>query len=494
MSRKSCLRLSILLVLVGLSSVVSAATDYPSGYTKCAKEGETCSFSGTRSVAYGKAGEFVYANLSGPITCNGSLFPSINVGNPRYCSYSGSTGSGSTTSSTSSGSTTSSTSSSGGGANFNGNGRYQIISRFSGKVIDVASSSSANGANIQLWSNSGGSNQQWDIASLGGGYYSIRAAHSGKSMDVYNWCSEPGCEIRQWDYWGGDNQQWQITDVGGGYFKIISRFNGLALDVWEWNSADGADLRQWSDGGGTNQQWQIVTVGGSSSTSSSTTSSSSTSSTSSSTTSSSGGYGSTCNGGSTTTVTATIRVEDGGTFDGGCRTYNGGGDLGDGSQSEGQDPIFRVGPGLVRNVYIGSNGADGIHSRNGGDVDNIHWSDVGEDAMTIKDPTNGASVYANNIEGYDSADKFLQANDDATWTVNNCRVDNAGKFLRQNGGSTFPLHIEVTNCDISNMGEGIFRSDSPNSTARITNSRLRNAGSICIGSWQSCTSSGITNY
>jgi hypothetical protein len=193
-------------------------------------------------------------------------------------------------------------------------------------------------------------------------------------------------------------------------------------------------------------------------------------------------------------VTATILVEDGGTFDGGCRTNNGGGDLGDGSQDEGQDPIFRVGPGLVRNVYIGSNGADGIHSRNGGDVDNIHWSDVGEDAMTIKDPTNGATVTANNIEGYDSADKFLQANDDATWSINNCIVARAGKFLRQNGGTTFPLHVNVNNCDIADMGEGIFRTDSPNSTARITNSRLHNAGDICIGEWQSCTSSGITNY
>ena len=57
------------------------------GYTKCAKDGETCSFSGTRSVAYGKAGTFVYANLTGPISCTASRFPSINVGTPRYCSY-----------------------------------------------------------------------------------------------------------------------------------------------------------------------------------------------------------------------------------------------------------------------------------------------------------------------------------------------------------------------------------------------------------------------
>ena len=64
-----------------------AATDYPAGYTKCAKDGETCAFSGTRSVAYGKSGTFVYATLTGPLQCSAALFPAISVGTPRYCSY-----------------------------------------------------------------------------------------------------------------------------------------------------------------------------------------------------------------------------------------------------------------------------------------------------------------------------------------------------------------------------------------------------------------------
>jgi hypothetical protein len=103
-------------------------------------------------------------------------------------------------------------------------------------------------------------------------------------------------------------------------------------------------------------------------------------------------------------------------------------------------------------------------------------------------------VTSNNIEGYDGEDKFFQANDDGSWSTNNCIVRRMAKFIRQNGGSTFPLHVTANNCDMADLGEGVFRSDSPNSTARLTNSRLHSAGSICIGSWQSCTSSGITNY
>lgn len=73
--------------LLAFAGGAYAATDYPSGYTKCAKEAETCTFSGSRSVAYGKSGTFVYATLTGPISCSASLFPAISVGTPRYCSY-----------------------------------------------------------------------------------------------------------------------------------------------------------------------------------------------------------------------------------------------------------------------------------------------------------------------------------------------------------------------------------------------------------------------
>jgi len=42
-----------------------AATDYPSGYTKCAQVGSTCTMTGTHTVALGKSGSFVYATQTG---------------------------------------------------------------------------------------------------------------------------------------------------------------------------------------------------------------------------------------------------------------------------------------------------------------------------------------------------------------------------------------------------------------------------------------------
>jgi pectate lyase C len=190
-------------------------------------------------------------------------------------------------------------------------------------------------------------------------------------------------------------------------------------------------------------------------------------------------------------VRETIRV-DGGVFDGQCRRYNAGDELGDGGQGEDQDPVFRLENGATLvNVVIGPNGADGVHTYNGATLDNIHWLDVGEDAMTIK--SEGTTI-VRNVEGYDAEDKFFQINAASTLQVSNCIIHRAGKALRQNGGTDFQINVTFDNCDINTMDEGIFRTDSDSSTARLTNSRLHDAGDLCIGPWGSCTESGNTNY
>jgi pectate lyase C len=201
--------------------------------------------------------------------------------------------------------------------------------------------------------------------------------------------------------------------------------------------------------------------------------------------------GATCTPGSTVTVSSTIVVSSG-VYDGGCKTFNATSALGDGSQAEGQKPIFRVENGAtLKNVVLGSNAADGVHFYNGGTLDNVRWTNVGEDAMTVK---SSGTVNLKNFSAFAGSDKFIQVNAASTINISNCVVDGMGKYLRQNGGTTFKIAVSVDRCQISNMSEGIFRTDSSASTAKITNSRLKNAGDICIGKWASCTSSGITNY
>jgi hypothetical protein len=78
-------------ILIGAAAALSvagaqAATDYPSGYTKCAQIGGACTMSGTHSVALGKSGSFVYATLTGNFTCANSLFPANSYDSSAWCS------------------------------------------------------------------------------------------------------------------------------------------------------------------------------------------------------------------------------------------------------------------------------------------------------------------------------------------------------------------------------------------------------------------------
>jgi len=59
----------------------------PSGYTFCANENGTCSFSGTASVAYGANGAFNYRTATNSIACNNATFGDPISGTAKACYY-----------------------------------------------------------------------------------------------------------------------------------------------------------------------------------------------------------------------------------------------------------------------------------------------------------------------------------------------------------------------------------------------------------------------
>ena len=173
-------------------------------------------------------------------------------------------------------------------------------------------------------------------------------------------------------------------------------------------------------------------------------------------------------------VNATIVVKKGQTFDGGGKRYTAGSALGDGSQEEGQKPVFKLEDGAkIRNVVLGAPAADGIHTYGTVELSNITWEDIGEDALTIKE---SGTVVLNGGSAKNGSDKVFQINAASTFRVSNFKADTAGKFIRQNGGTTFKVDVFIDRCDIANMKESIFRTDSKTSTVTMTNSRYHNIG------------------
>ncbi|XXR34257.1 pectate lyase [Sorangium sp. So ce375] len=206
-------------------------------------------------------------------------------------------------------------------------------------------------------------------------------------------------------------------------------------------------------------------------------------------------------GGGTTTagnggvVSSTIIVKAGETFDGGGKRYIADKNtLGDGSQAEDQKPVFKLEDGAkLKNVVLGAPAADGIHTYGNVTLENIVWEDIGEDALTVK---KSGTVVLNGGSAKNGDDKVFQINAASTFKVSNFKAENAGKFIRQNGGTDFKVDVFIDRCDISKMKESIFRTDSGSSSVTMTNTRYSAIGKeLFMGvSSSKITTSNNTQY
>jgi hypothetical protein len=144
------------------------------------------------------------------------------------------------------------------------NGRYLIVNRNSGKVLEVPGASTANGVQLDQNTYTGALNQQWDVNPLpptfGGdySYYTIRAAHDGVTVDLNAFSYANGAAVQQWN--GGTNgvEQWYFQYTTNGYFKIRSRWSNKVIGVNGGSLANGAVTVQWDDTGTLDQQWRCI--------------------------------------------------------------------------------------------------------------------------------------------------------------------------------------------------------------------------------------------
>ena len=128
------------------------------------------------------------------------------------------------------------------------------------------------------------------------------------------------------------------------------------------------------------------------------------------------------------TVSKTTNVS--GTFDGGLKRFAG---IGNGSQSESQDPMFKLADGAtLKNVILGAPAGDGVHCSGSCTLINVWWEDVGEDAATFKGGKS-ATYLVDGGGARSASDKVFQHNGGGTLTVRNFQVSDFGKLYRSCG-------------------------------------------------------------
>ena len=124
-----------------------AASDAPSGFTKCAKVGATCTMTGTHQVAIGKSGVFAYKTLTGSFVCKVADFAGA-PSNSAWCSYNPAAASGSSSSASSSSSKSSSSSSK---SSSSSSSKSSVSSTSSG--IPVATGTTVNSTTVTIPAN-----------------------------------------------------------------------------------------------------------------------------------------------------------------------------------------------------------------------------------------------------------------------------------------------------------------------------------------------------
>ncbi|RYY07999.1 MAG: ricin-type beta-trefoil lectin domain protein, partial [Cytophagaceae bacterium] len=108
-------------------------------------------------------------------------------------------------------------------------GRYVVVNRNSGKVLELPGGATANGTALQQNTYGGAAYQQWSvrpISARSGGdfsYFTLVNAGTGKAADLLNYSLDNGGTIVAYDSANTGNQQYYFDYAGDGYFYIRNR-------------------------------------------------------------------------------------------------------------------------------------------------------------------------------------------------------------------------------------------------------------------------------
>ncbi|GLW27766.1 pectate lyase [Actinoplanes regularis] len=176
-------------------------------------------------------------------------------------------------------------------------------------------------------------------------------------------------------------------------------------------------------------------------------------------------------------VSGTINVS--GTFDGGMKTYC---CIGDGSQSESQDPMFSIANGgTLQNVIIGSPAGDGVHCEGTCTIKNVWWNDIGEDAATFKG-TGGGTSYVIGGGARSGSDKTFQHNGNGTVSISGFYLNGSGKLYRACGNcsSSYQRNVKIDNVLLNDIDMVAGINTNWGDTATITRVTLTNSSSAVV--------------
>lgn len=127
-------------------------------------------------------------------------------------------------------------------------------------VMDVYGDWQENGANIQIYNDNDQDNQRFYIVHYQNGWYAIISKSSGKAIDVTGAEARSGVNVQLYDLHWGDAQLWRFIDIGDGYYYIQNKL-GYYLDVCGGSDKNETNVIVYNQNNSTNQKWKIILTG-----------------------------------------------------------------------------------------------------------------------------------------------------------------------------------------------------------------------------------------
>lgn len=115
---------------------------------------------------------------------------------------------------------------------------------------------SGNGANLQVYPCTGGTNQQFRVRGhFETGRHKILHASTARCMDIANYSHNAGAALNAVGCNGNQNQRFEFEDVGGAYRIRPTHSANKCIDVPAGSSQYGLGMQQWNCHNGSSQRF-----------------------------------------------------------------------------------------------------------------------------------------------------------------------------------------------------------------------------------------------
>lgn len=138
--------------------------------------------------------------------------------------------------------------------------QFRVVNRTSGKLLEILSALTTDGAAAGQWGPTGNPTQRWNVHTVGGATVQLLNVNSGKLLEIPGASTANGADAAQWGPTGNATQNW-VASTSGGWWTLQNANSGKLLEITGSSTADGALAQQNPANGCTCQQWRLVKEG-----------------------------------------------------------------------------------------------------------------------------------------------------------------------------------------------------------------------------------------